>query len=339
MATKYAEILLGIVYREKNSNGNFIGGPMYYLSKGLGWKKIASLFSLLMLLQVSGGALIQSNAVALVLKDTFNIKEYTSGICMCIIIFTVISGGIKRLASVSEKLVPIMCCIYILGGLSVIISNINAIQYVIIIIIKSAFNFQAVGSGILGYSIKEAMRYGLARGLYSNEAGEGSAPVLHSTAITNHPAKQGLFGIIEVFIDTIIMCSFTAFIVLSSGIYKTNSSPALYVINAFSSIHPFFKYIIAASMILFAFTSILTQWYFGNVTLTYLFNSKIASYFKYIFIFLAIIGANSTLKVVWLLQDILLGIMIIPNLAGILCLYKNVKFYTDDYFKNIKEIN
>lgn len=342
MATKYAEILIGIVYREKGENGNYVGGPMYYLSKGLGWKKMGSLFALLMLFQISGGALIQSNAVSLVLNDVFQINPLTSGVIMSIVILSVINGGIKRLASVSEFLVPVMSLIYLTGGLIIIISNINALEYVIISIVKSAFNFTSISGGVLGYSVKQAMRFGLARGVYSNEAGEGSAPVLHSAAITTHPARQGLFGIIEVFIDTIIMCSFTAFIVLTSGVHTSDISPALYVVKAFSSIHFTFKYIIGISMTLFAFSSILAQWYFGSVTLTYLFNSKVASYFKYIFVLLAILGSISSLKSVWLIQDILLGIMILPNLVGILFLHKDVDFYTKDYFeqlKNKKEIN
>lgn len=337
MATKYAEILIGIVYREKGESGNYVGGPMYYLSKGLGWKKIGSLFAILMLLQISGGALIQSNAVSLVLNDIFKITPIISGIIMAIIIFCVINGGIKRLANVSEKIVPIMSLVYLCGGFIVIISNINSLEYAILSIVKSAFNFTSIGGGVLGYSVKQAMRFGLARGLYSNEAGEGSAPVLHSAAITTHPAKQGLFGVIEVFIDTIIMCTFTTFIVLSSKVHTTDVSPALFVMKAFSSVHFTFKYIIGISMMLFAFSSILAQWYFGSVTLTYLFNSKVASYFKYVFVLLTIIGSISSLKSVWLIQDILLGIMIIPNLIGILLLYKDVDFYTKDYFKQLEK--
>lgn len=338
MATKYAEILIGIIYREKNSEGSYVGGPMYYLSKGLGWKKISAIFAVLMLLQVSGGALIQSNAVADVLEEIFNVKDYAAGIFMSIVIFAIISGGIKRLAIISKYLVPFMCLVYIGGGLFIIFDNLETLPSVFSIVIKSAFNVQAVGSGVLGHTIKESMRYGLARGLYSNEAGEGSAPVLHSAAITNHPAKQGLFGIVEVFIDTIVMCSFTSLIVLASGIYKTDIAPTLYVMNAFSTLHPYFKYLIGLSMVLFAFSSLLAQWYFGNVTLTYLFDVKAASYFKYIFVFFPIVGAMTTLKIVWSLQDVLLGIMIMPNLVGIILLHKEVIFYTNDFFNKLKEV-
>lgn len=337
MATKYAEIVIGMIYREKSDEGNYVGGPMYYLSKGLGWKKIGVLFAFLMLIQISGGALIQSNAVAIVLKDIFGIKPIIGGIMMGLVVTVVVIGGVKRLGAVAEKMIPIMTSIYFFGGIIIIISNINHVPYAIMNIISSAFNTESVGGGVLGYTIKEAMRYGIARGLYSNEAGEGSAPVLHSAAITDFPARQGLYGILEVFIDTVVICSLTAFIVLTSGVTEQNISPAIYVITAFGGIHHLFKYIIGISMILFAFSTVLSQWYFGNVTLTYIFNSKVASYFKYIFVCLTLIGSISTLKIVWLLQDTVLGLMIIPNLIGILLLSGKVKKATKEFLDYLKK--
>ena len=308
---------------------------MYYLSKGLGWKKIAVLFSIFMFLQISGGALIQSNAVAIVIKDMFGIKPVFSGLMMAGIITIVVIGGVRRLGKVAERIIPVMTIMYFVGGLVIIISNFNHISYAIISIITSAFNTQAVGGGVLGYTIKEAMRFGVARGLYSNEAGEGSAPVLHSAAITDHPARQGLYGILEVFIDTVVICSLTAFIVLTSGVVEMEISPAVYVITAFGTIHYMFRYLIGSSMVLFAFSTILSQWYFGNVTLTYIFNSKVASYFKYVFVCLAVIGSLSSLKIVWLIQDIVLGLMIIPNLIGLVLLNKKVKDATEDFMSMI----
>lgn len=339
MATKYAEIVIGMIYREKSEDGTYVGGPMYYLSKGLGWKKISIIFAGLMCLQISGGALIQSNAVAHVMNDIFKLKPIFGGILMGIVITVVVIGGVKRLGAVAEKLIPIMTIIYFLGGITIIIININHLPYAIVNILKCAFAKEAIGGGIFGYSIKEALRYGVARGLYSNEAGEGSAPVLHSAAITDHPARQGLYGILEVFIDTILICSLTAFIVLTSGVTEMKLSPAVYVVTAFGTIHYLFKYLIGVSMVLFAFSAILSQWYFGNVTLTYIFNSKVASYFKYVFVCLALIGSVSTLKAVWLVQDILLGIMIVPNLIGILLLSPEVRKSTKDFFEKIKKEN
>lgn len=333
MATKYSEIVLGMIYREKDSKGNYVGGPMYYLSKGLGWKKIALLFSLFMFFQICGGALIQSNAVSLVMRDMFGVKPVISGIIMSIIIFLVVNGGIKRLGKVSEKLIPIMALIYIVGGSFVILKNNISIFNILETILKEAFKGSSIAGGVLGEGMRRAMRYGLARGLYSNEAGEGSAPVLHSTAKNSHPAKQGLLGVIEVFIDTIVMCNFTALIVLSSNVIGKNISPALYVMESFSKVGYNFRYVVGISMILFAFSTILSQWYFGKVTLTYIFDDKKAEYFKYAFLVLAIIGATTSLEIVWLIQDIILGIMILPNLVGIVMLSKDVKYITSDFFR------
>lgn len=337
MATKYAEIVIGMVYREKSEDGTYVGGPMYYLSKGLGWKKIAVVFAALMCMQVSGGALIQSNAVAHVLKDVFKIKPIFGGILMACVITIVVIGGIKRLGAVAEKLIPVMTLIYFFGGITIIITNINHIPYAIMSIVKCAFNTESAAGGLIGYTIKEALRFGVARGLYSNEAGEGSAPVLHSTAITDYPPRQGLYGILEVFIDTILICSLTSFIILTSGVMKTSISPAVYVITAFGTIHGLFKYIISISMILFAFSTILSQWYFGNITLTYIFNSKTASYFKYVFVCLALIGSVTKLNIVWLIQDILLGLMIFPNLVGIILLSPKVREETKIFFDYLKK--
>lgn len=337
MATKYAEIVIGMIYREKSEDGTYVGGPMYYLSKGLGWKKISIIFAALMCLQISGGALIQANAVAHVMNDVFKVKHIFGGLLMGAFIIIVVIGGVKRLGAVAERLIPIMTIIYFVGGITIIITNIDQVPYAIIDIVKYAFNTQSVGGGVLGYTIKEALRFGVARGLYSNEAGEGSAPVLHSAAITDHPARQGLYGLLEVFIDTILICSLTSFIVLTSGVTEMDISPAVYVITAFGSIHHLFKYVIGISMILFAFSSILAQWYFGKVTLNYIFNLKIASYFKYIFVFIVIAGSVSSLKVVWYLQDILLGLMILPNLVGILLLSPEIKRNTKEFFEMIKK--
>ena len=337
MATKYAEIVLGIIYREKSEDGTYVGGPMYYLSKGLKLKKIAFLFALLMFLQICGGALIQSNAVSIVMKDVFNIKPLTAGISMSIVIFLIVAGGVRRLGKVAEKLIPFMTMIYFFGGLVIIFMHINHLPHVIMSILESAFRTEAVGGGILGYGIKRAVRYGVARGLYSNEAGEGSAPVLHSAAITDHPARQGLFGLLEVFIDTVIICSLTSFIVLTSGVIEHDISPAVYVITAFGNIHPIFRYIIGISMVLFAFSTVLSQWYFGNVTLTYMFNSRVANLFKYVFCCLAIAGSLSSLKIVWDFQDVILGFMIIPNIVALLLLSKQIKTATDDFFIKVRK--
>lgn len=331
MATKYAEILLGMRYREKADDGTFVGGPMYYISKGLKLPWLATVYSVLLVLQISGGNLIQSNAVATVVKDVFGIKPITTAFVLIFFVGLIIIGGIKRLGQVAEKLVPFMAGFYIIGGLIVIVLNIEKFPYVIGLIFKSAFTVKAGVAGAVGYSVRQAMRFGVTRGLYSNEAGEGSAPVLHAAAITDHPVRQALFGITEVLIDTVFLCSITAFVILTTGVVETGDSPATLVITAFGQINPIFRYIVGISMVLFAFSSIIAQWYFGNVAITYVFDAKKAAYFKYPFLCLPIIGSISSLPLVWYIQDSILGLLIIPNLIAIIVLSPEVRRLTKEF--------
>ncbi len=332
MATKYAEITLGMFYREKADDGTYVGGPMYYIAKGLKLPWLATIYSILLILQNCGGTLIQSNAVAVVVKDMFGIKPLITAFILICVVGLIIIGGIKRLGQVTEKLVPFMAGFYIIAGFTVIILNIDNVPSVITLIFKSAFTAKAGVYGAVGYTIREAMRFGVARGLYSNEAGEGSAPVLHAAAITDHPVRQALYGITEVLIDTVFLCSITAFVVLTSGVLETGGSPATLVSTAFGQVHPLFRYIIGISMVLFAFSSILAQWYFGNVAITYVFGAKKASYFKYPFMCLNIIGSISSLTLVWYIQDSLLGLLIIPNLIAIILLSPKVFELTKEFF-------
>lgn len=332
MATKYAEILLGMIYREKVEDGTYVGGPMYYISKGLKLPWLATLYSILMVLQISGGNLIQSNAIAVVAKEMFSMKPLISGIIAIIVIGLIIVGGIKRLGSVTEKLVPFMATFYIIAGITVIIFNIDKLPLAFSLIFKNAFSLKATVFGGIGYTMRHAMRYGVARGLYSNEAGEGSAPVLHSAAITDHPVRQALYGITEVVIDTVLLCSITALVILTSGVASSGNSAATLVSHAFAQIHPSFRYVLGISMILFAFSSILAQWYFGNVGMTYIIGSKKASFFKYPFMCCTLIGSLSSLPLVWYIQDCILGLLIIPNLIAIILLSPEVVRYTNEFF-------
>ena len=336
MATKYAEILLGIYFREKNEKGEYVGGPMYYIEKGMKLKWLATLYSFFMVLQISGGNLIQSNAISSVSQNIFGIPPIFSGIFIVICVGIVIVGGIKSLARFSEKLVPSMAIIYIIGSFIVLFFNFHNIIPAFKSIFAEAFNFKSGIAGVVGYSIRNAMRYGIARGLYSNEAGEGSAPVLHSAAITDHPVRQALFGISEVFIDTIVICTLTALVILSSGVLNTGLPSDLLVGAAFGKINPFLKYLVSICMLLFAYSSILAQWYFGVVGTTYLFGSAIAQYFKYPFLLLSILGALSSLKLVWFIQDSILGLLIIPNIIALIFLEKIVREQTKDFFYNYK---
>lgn len=332
MATKYAEILLGMEFRVKNEAGNYVGGPMYYIADGLKLPRLAIIYSALMVIQISGGNLIQSNAIAGVLENMFSIPPYMSAIIIFIAVSAVIIGGIKRLGQVAEKIVPFMALFYILGGLIVIVFNINHIPEAFMLIFKGAFNVKAGAAGAVGYTIREAMRYGIARGLYSNEAGEGSAPVLHSSAITDHPVRQALYGIMEVFIDTLVICTLTALVIIVTGAYKMDYSASIMSSMAFGSVHPILKYFVGISLLLFAYTSIIAQWYFGDVGLSYIIGPKKASYFRYIFPFFVIVGSLSSIKLVWYIQDCALGLLVIPNLIALLVLVPIVRRLTKEFF-------
>lgn len=333
MATKYGEIILGIIYREKNNKGEYVGGPMYYISKGLKLPILGSITALLMTVQIIGGNFIQSNAISGVMKNSFNVPSLITGILLVTIVFIIVSGGLKRLASVTQRVVPIMAIFYILFGLLLILINIDKVPETIIQIIKSAFTIESSIGGIAGHTIKEAMRFGVARGLYSNEAGEGSAPVIHSTANVSHPAEQAIFGVTEVFIDTIVICTITGLILGCTGVLDSGADPSILVINAFGTIHPILRYIVSISLILFSLTSLISQWYFGYVGLNYIFGEKIAINFKYVFPIFSIVGALISIDIVWLIQDCALGLLIIPNLLALIILVPEVRKYTKEFFK------
>lgn len=333
MATKYGEIILGIIYREKNNKGEYVGGPMYYISKGLKLPVLGSITAILMTVQIIGGNFIQSNAISGVMKNTFEVSTIITAVTLCTIIFIIVSGGFKRLASVTQKVVPVMAIFYILFGLFLIILNIDKVPGVFAEIFKSAFTFEAGVGGIAGHTIKEAMRFGVARGLYSNEAGEGSAPVIHSTANVSHPVEQAIFGVTEVFIDTIVICTITGLILGCTGVLDSGAHPSVLVINAFGTIHPLLKYVVSVSLISFSFTSLISQWYFGYVGLNYVFGEKIALNFKYVFPMFTIIGALVSIEMVWTIQDCALGLLILPNLLALLVLLPKVRQATKEYFQ------
>ncbi len=333
MATKYGEIVLGIKYRQKDENGRYFGGPMYYIEHGVGSKLLASLCAVFMVTQIIGGNFIQSNTISGVLSSNFSIPASITGIILSIVIFIIAVGGLKRLAHVAQRLVPIMASIYVIGGLIIILINITKIPAVFAEILESAFGLRAVAGGALG-SMMIAMEKGVARGLYSNEAGEGSAPVLHSAADVSHPAEQGITGVMEVFIDTFVICTISGLVIGVTGILDSGLPGSVLVLNAFKRVWEPLGYIVLVSLLLFCTTTLMSQWYFGYVGLNYLFGSGIASKFKYVFPLFCIVGAMAKIELVWVIQDIALGLLTIPNLIAMLILWKEVKAATDEYFAN-----
>ena len=336
MATKYGEIILGLMYREMDENGAYVGGPMYYIKKGLHAPWLAVLCAIFMITQIIGGNFIQSNTISGVMHDNFQIPHLVTGIVLVILIFTITLGGLKRLAHVTQKLVPIMATIYVIGGLLIILANITNIPGVLVSIIRGAFGLDAVAGGAIG-SMIIAMQRGVARGLYSNEAGEGSAPVIHSAANVNHPAEQGMTGVIEVFLDTFVICTITGLVLGVTGILDSGAPANVIVTYAFASVWPPLKYLVAIILLLFSSTTLMSQWYFGFVGLNYLFGRKVAEKFKYVFPLFCVIGAVAALDLVWTIQDIALGLLTIPNLIAIVILCPKVHKASKEFWSTVKQ--
>lgn len=348
MMTNYSENVLGIYYRKKNEKGEWSGGAMYYLRDGLGAKKgmkgvgavLAVLFSLFCLLASFGiGNMSQINSIAGNMKAAFHIPTFITGIVLMILAGLVILGGIKRIASVTEKLVPVMALLYIVGALVVCVLNINQFGAVFASIFKGAFAMKAVGGGIVGSGIKLAITWGMKRGVFSNEAGLGSSVMVHSSSNVKEPVRQGMWGIFEVFADTIVVCTLTAFVVLSSGLVDLNTGEVLsssegsaLVGEAFSkvfgSLGPAF---IAVAILLFAFSTVLGWSHYGTKAFEYLFGSKATIIYRVIFIVFIVFGATMKLQLAWDLSDTFNGLMAIPNLIGVLTLSPVVVKITANY--------
>ena len=336
MATKYGEIILGLMYREKDENGSYVGGPMYYIKKGLHAPWLAVLCAIFMITQIIGGNFIQSNTISGVMKDSFGVPYLVTGIILVILIFSISLGGLKRLAHVTQNLVPIMASIYVVGGLLIILANIAEVPGVIVSIIRGAFGLDAIAGGAAG-SMIIAMQKGVARGLYSNEAGEGSAPVIHSAASVSHPAEQGMTGVIEVFLDTFVICTITGLVLGVTGVLDSGAPANVIATYAFASVWPPLRYLVAVSLLLFSSTTLMSQWYFGFVGLNYLFGRKVAEKFKYVFPLFCVVGAVAALDLVWTIQDIALGLLTLPNLIAIVILCPKVRKASKEFWSTIKD--
>ena len=297
MATKYGEVVLGMLYREKNEEGNFVGGPMYYIKKGLHLPWLAVLTAFFMVTQIIGGNFIQSNTISGVMKDNFSIPPLATGIALVILIFVITLGGLKRLAHVAQRLVPSMALLYVVGGLIIILANITKLPGVFAEIFTGAFGLRAAAGGALGSMIM-AMQKGVARGLYSNEAGEGSAPVIHSAAEVNHPSEQGITGVVEVFLDTFVICTITGLTLGVTGVLDSGVDGSVLAIYAFGSVWPPLRYVVSVCLLMFCFTTLMSQWYFGFVSLNYIFGGNAPDKFKYRFPCFCVIVTLTVLELV-----------------------------------------
>ena len=349
MCTKYAEIALALKFRDTGADGVHKGGPMYYIENGLGksWKWLAVVFALLGGLASFGiGNIAQSSEIAGAVSGLFGLDPMVTGVALTVLVGVVVLGGVKRIGQVTSLLVPFMSVFYVAAGIVVILMRITDIPGVFAAIFSSAFSFEAVGGGVFGYAIMIAMKNGFARGVFSNEAGLGSAPIAHAASSTEEPAEQAIWGVFEVFFDTIVICSITAFTVLLSGFelgeaalegYASKGSAA---VAAFNSILPgtLGGTIIQLSLVFFALSTILSWSYYGERCWGYISrdNKVVTSAYKVIFVLFCIVGATGSGDLMWNISDTLNGAMAIPNLIALLLLSGAVATITKEYFQDKK---
>lgn len=336
MMTKYAEIVLAVHYRKRNVKGEYVGGPMYYIEQGLGNKWLASIFALLGFIACFGiGNMTQANSISSAAKNTFGIPTLVTGILVAALTLMVIIGGIKRIASITEKFVPLMAMFYILAAIIILAINFEKVPETFALIFESAFKPAAAVGGFTGAAVKTAMQKGIARGIFSNEAGLGSAPMAHAAADTDHPIKQGVWGVFEVFIDTIVVCTCTALIILSTGVWNSGLDGAELTIAAFSTgIGSWAGFLVTLSIFLFAFSTLVSWSYYGEKCLEYLVgSSKYNLAYRIFYGFIIVIGATTELKLIWNISDTLNGCMAIPNLIGVLALSGVVFRLTKEFFQ------
>ena len=360
MMTNYSENVLGIFYRRKNEQGEWCGGAMYYLRDGLGAKKgckqigaiLAAAFSLFCFLASFGiGNMTQVNSIAGNMEAVFGLPTWVSGIVVLILCALVIVGGLKRIATVTEKIVPFMVVIYMIGTIAILIMNIKMVPAVFAAIFKGAFAFKAAGGGIVGYGMKLAIEQGMKRGVFSNEAGLGSSVMVHSNSNVKEPVRQGMWGIFEVFADTMIVCTLTAFTVLSSGLVDLETGVAaaeyggvaLTKANVVSTVFTMYfgrlgGAFVAIAIMLFAYSTVLGWSHYGSKACEYLFGIKSTIIYRVIFVIATFGGAVMGENLAWDIADTLNGMMMIPNLIGVIVLsplvYKITKNYVNRKIKN-----
>ena len=355
MCTKFAEVTLAVFYREKNANGELVGGPMYYIKNGLGkkWHFLAYLFAAFGVLTVFGtGNATQVNTITtainsalmnyhVISEKSVSLSNLIQGIIIAALVALILLGGVKRIAQVTEKLVPFMALFYIILALGVILLNINTIPSVFVSIFKGAFRPSAVTGGIVGSMIM-SVKKGVSRGIFSNEAGLGTGSIAHACADTRKPVKQGMFGIFEVFTDTIVICTLTALVILCSGtsIAYGQAVGAELTISGFTATYGnWVSLFTALAMCCFAFSTILGWGLYGARCIEFLFSEKITKYFMAAYSLVAILGATANLGLIWSIAETFNGLMAIPNLIALFLLSGKVVELTKEYFANEGKTN
>lgn len=353
MMTNYAENTLGIKYRYRNERGDWVGGAMIYIERGLHCKWLAVIFSVFCFLASFGiGNMTQANSIASGLSDSFGVPTYITAVVVMFFVALVIVGGIKRIALVTEKIVPFMAVFYILGGLVVILMHADKVPGAFAMIFTEAFNFKAAGGGVLGYGIATAMKRGISRGVFSNEAGLGSSVMVHSASDVEEPVIQGMWGVFEVFADTIVVCTITCLTILTSGVYNMEGyltaiaeggenavvSGTTLTANAFATVIPYGDRFVAIAIMMFAFSTILGWSYYGERAVEYLFGIQGILPYKIVFVIVIFFGCTGSLSLVWDIADTLNGFMSVPNLIAVSLLSGEVVKMTKEYLDRKKKM-
>lgn len=339
MATKYSEAVAAIAYREVDAMGNHVGGPMYYIKNGVGKKFpllaaiLAPAFAIFTALAGFGiGNGVQANTVAHAMDVNFGVPVIVSGLVMMVGTGLVLIGGIKRIGEVASALVPTMIVFYMGAGVLILIINYAAIPEAFALVLRHAFEPVAASGGFAGATVAAAMRYGIARGVFSNEAGLGSAPIAHAAAKTNDPIQQGLIGMLGTFIDTIIVCTMTGMVILTSGHWDSGATGAELTSQAFAATFSYGNAIVAISLSLFAYTTLLGWSYYGERAVAYLFGTKAVMPYRIVWVLMIPVGAMTSLDFMWLMADALNAMMAIPNLIALVILAPGIFEMTRNYW-------
>lgn len=340
MAIKFSESVLAVHYREKNGAGEFVGGPVYYISKGLRWKWLATWFAFALMIELIPSIMVQGNAVSSAVRETFNGNTLITGIIVAVLVGIIVFGGLKRIAKVTEIVVPGMALVYVGAGLIIVLMNLSEIPNVLSLIFSYAFEPMAAFGGFAGAAVAETIRWGFARGLYSNEAGLGTAPIAHAAAQTDHPVRQGFWAVIGIVIDTLIICSTTAFVVLSSGVWTADGAmedPAALTTIAFRE---YFGYtgslLVTISLIFFVLSTIIVIIFYGSRQAEYLFGLTAGKIMKAVYIASIVIGSIGGAQMIWNFLDLMLAMILIPNMIAVLLLSSEVKRLTTEFFTSEK---
>tara|TARA_Y100000588_G_scaffold351404_1_gene403162 strand:+ start:896 stop:2248 length:1353 start_codon:yes stop_codon:yes gene_type:complete len=335
MATKFSEITLALRFRERDDQGIMRGGAMYILAKNLNCRWLGVIFAALVALAAFGiGNMVQANSVAIAAQNTFGSPSWLTGLVLCVVTALVVLGGLRRIVEVASILVPAMCLLYLLGGITILALHINHIPAAIMLVIRSAFAGQSTVGGFVGVGITQSIRFGVARGLFSNEAGLGSAPIVHSSAVTDHPVRQGCYGIFDVFIDTLVVGFVTGMVILTTGVWESGSTGTALAYMAFQEGLPgeWGGLIVNIGLILFAFSSIIGWAYYGETGAMYLLGTKVLLPYRLLWVGFVYLGATGSLQLIWNLADTMNGLMAFPNLLAILGSLGILQKLTSNFF-------